>query len=275
MASISTDTNGNRRLQFTDQNGNSRNISDYRGKVVFLNFWASWCVPCVDEMPGIQRLFSKLKDDDDFAFIILNIKEDYETGVKWAKGMGYTLPLSNSNKTSRSKLRTVSGRKYYVRNIPDTFILNKKGVVVAFYGSQHADFDLYFDHMLDLAGKSRKKASAKKINSLDGIEISLTAEERSSERQFVRLSVTPKDSFKLAAKPGVRVTTDIESDTKWFSKFPMTRHQTHGNFKNPPEFRIGFSTGNSGVAEVTIDYAYCKTDGQCYVREATVNLVSN
>src|SRR5207237_4252384 len=45
-----------------DQNGHTVKLSDYRGKVVFLNFWATWCVPCVEEAPEMEKLNNTLKD---------------------------------------------------------------------------------------------------------------------------------------------------------------------------------------------------------------------
>src|SRR5947208_15008227 len=45
-----------------DQNGHPIKLSDYQGKVVFMNFWASWCVRCVDEAPDMEKLYAKLKD---------------------------------------------------------------------------------------------------------------------------------------------------------------------------------------------------------------------
>jgi thiol-disulfide isomerase/thioredoxin len=265
-------------LAFTDHHGNPRTISDYRGKVVFLNFWASWCPPCMQEMPGKQRLYDALKSDDDFAFIILNIYEDFEIGAEWGKKQGYTIPLSKSanvGKVSRNEIIIADGRRYSVRDIPKTFILDRNGVVVAFFGESHSEFDLYIDHMLELAGKPRRKKSGKSVHSRDGVEIVVYEEPHDGGAQYVRLAVIPKAPFKLAAAPGVILTAGGTPNIDWLSRFPMKHQRVEGYFETPPEFHIGFSAKKGKPAPVTVEYAYCKTEDLCYLRMATINLAAD
>src|SRR5688572_23258507 len=59
-------------FSFVDENGRTVSISDLQGKVVFINFWASWCPPCRAEMPSINAMYNKLKDDDRFVFLFVN-----------------------------------------------------------------------------------------------------------------------------------------------------------------------------------------------------------
>ncbi len=53
---------------FADADFTTRNIGQYRGKVVFLNIWASWCPPCIAEMPSIESLYAQFKNDEDVVF---------------------------------------------------------------------------------------------------------------------------------------------------------------------------------------------------------------
>ena len=62
-------------MSFTlkDQFGNEHTLSDYKGKTVFLNFWATWCGPCRSEMPDIQKLYETYETEGDNAVIILGV----------------------------------------------------------------------------------------------------------------------------------------------------------------------------------------------------------
>src|SRR5947208_10546178 len=60
-----------------DQNGHPIKLSDYQGKVVFLNFWATWCVPCVEEAPDMEKLNAKLKDRK-FQMVTVAIDTDWK-----------------------------------------------------------------------------------------------------------------------------------------------------------------------------------------------------
>lgn len=99
-------------------------INDFKGKVLFLNFWASWCGPCVHEMPSIARLNDYYKDDDSVDVVLINLGEDRETVKSFLEEGGYNIEtlLDKDNKV---------GTMYGVRSIPTTLIFNKEGKVVA------------------------------------------------------------------------------------------------------------------------------------------------
>ncbi len=70
------DLPANSTFSFTDSNGNNNNTSLLEGKVVFINFWASWCPPCRAEMPSINELYKKLQSDTNFVFLSINEDDD-------------------------------------------------------------------------------------------------------------------------------------------------------------------------------------------------------
>jgi thiol-disulfide isomerase/thioredoxin len=94
-----------------------------RGKIVFLNFWATWCPPCRAEMPAIEKLSRKMKGKD-FVVLALDIQEDSGTVESFLKEYGYTFPILLDSKGEVAA-------EYGVRNIPTTFILDKSGNLIA------------------------------------------------------------------------------------------------------------------------------------------------
>jgi peroxiredoxin len=98
-------------------------LSDYRGKVVFLNIWATWCPPCREEMPAMESLYQRLKGRD-FEMLAVSIDREGEKVVgPFAAKYGLTFPvlLDPDSKTSRL---------YGLTGIPESFIVDKSGVVI-------------------------------------------------------------------------------------------------------------------------------------------------
>jgi len=102
--------------------GETRSLSSFKGKVVLLNFWATWCPPCRAEMPSMEKLYTSLKGKD-FEILAVNLQEDPKTVKEFVTKNGYTFPilLDSSGKT---------GSVYGVRGIPTTYLIDKEGFVV-------------------------------------------------------------------------------------------------------------------------------------------------
>lgn len=99
-------------------------LSDYRGKVVFLNIWATWCSPCREEMPSMQKLYQEMKGEE---FEILAVSID-------ALGAKSVAPFVSELKLTFPVLLDAQGsiqRLYNTTGIPETFIIDKKGIVAA------------------------------------------------------------------------------------------------------------------------------------------------
>jgi thiol-disulfide isomerase/thioredoxin len=107
---------------FKDEAGNIYNVPQLKGKVLFINFWATWCPPCKAEMPSIQVLYDKFKDNDQVQFFLVEIENDIPGANKFLKQEDLTLPIVYPN--SPIPQQWLSGA------IPTTVILNKKGELV-------------------------------------------------------------------------------------------------------------------------------------------------
>lgn len=120
----------------TDQNGNKHTLSDYKGKVVFINFYATWCPPCNNELPDIEKLYKDygLNKKDVIFLGITNPKndahpnnsdEDKEYIKSFLTRKGYTFP------TLFDETGDILG-KYSITAFPTTFIIDKKGNVLGY-----------------------------------------------------------------------------------------------------------------------------------------------
>ncbi|MBQ8031364.1 MAG: redoxin domain-containing protein [Butyrivibrio sp.] len=116
----------------TDQYGVTHSLADYRGKIIFLNFWATWCPPCRAEMPDIQALYEKYSQDENSDVVILGVafpnqgdEKDAEGIAKFLEDNGYTYPvLMDEGATLQLP--------YYITAFPTTFIINPDGNVLGY-----------------------------------------------------------------------------------------------------------------------------------------------
>ena len=98
-------------------------LSDYQGKVIFLNFWATWCVPCRVEMPSMKRLEKKLKDKP-FVIVTVNLQESSEKIKKFYQNLKLTFDTLLDPDGKIFKL-------YNASQLPTTYIIDKQGFMVA------------------------------------------------------------------------------------------------------------------------------------------------
>ena len=108
---------------FTDlATGRTLKLSDLRDKPVYLNFWATWCPPCVKELPHIQSKYEQYKDK--INFVAISLDGEQEAPAQFIPSRGYTFPVGYGNE------REIS-RAYNVEAIPMSFIIDTNGVVKA------------------------------------------------------------------------------------------------------------------------------------------------
>lgn len=122
-------------IDFTlkDQYGNTHTLSDYKGKTVFLNFWATWCSPCKAEMPDIQKLYEEFQQED---VVILGVaapnlgKEQSEEGIRtFLEENGYTYPVLMDTEAE-------AFQAYGINSFPTTFMIDKDGNVFGYIPGQ-------------------------------------------------------------------------------------------------------------------------------------------
>ena len=113
-----------------DKDGNEVRLSDYKGTPVVLNFWASWCPPCKEEMPYFQTQYENHKDDD-IVFLMVNTigfnGETVESASSYVEKEGYTFPIVYD-------LYLETSIAYGVSGVPLTYFINGEGKLIAGVG---------------------------------------------------------------------------------------------------------------------------------------------
>ncbi|MEO8413120.1 MAG: TlpA disulfide reductase family protein [Ginsengibacter sp.] len=107
---------------FTDSIGNTANTSGLEGKVVFINFWASWCPPCRAEMPSINELYKKLQSDTNFVFLFINEDEDKSKAYEYLEANHFSFPVFYTSGHVPGEM--------FTGTLPTTIVINKEGKIV-------------------------------------------------------------------------------------------------------------------------------------------------
>jgi thiol-disulfide isomerase/thioredoxin len=102
-----------------DLNGNYFNLRESKGKVILINSWATWCPPCIAEMPSLQLLYNDYKEKMDFYFVS---NEKRSVLKQWMKQKTFDLPLFQVNGRTPEQLNSNS--------LPTTYIINRKGKII-------------------------------------------------------------------------------------------------------------------------------------------------
>jgi thiol-disulfide isomerase/thioredoxin len=131
-------TEGDYDWKLMDMNGKSISFREFRGDLIFLNFWATWCPPCRAEMPNIQRLYERYGDRVSF---ILASQEPPGTILRYMEDHGYSMPVYRLVQNPPARLSTAG--------IPTTFLITPAGkITVRKTGAARWD-GRYFIHYLD------------------------------------------------------------------------------------------------------------------------------
>jgi cytochrome c biogenesis protein CcmG, thiol:disulfide interchange protein DsbE len=114
--------------------GGTLEPGDYRGKVVLINFWATWCAPCRREQPGLEALWRKLSPSGKVAFIGVDYRDRASAAATYLEGFGVTYP-------SVSDPNGALGEKFNVPFLPATILVDATGQLhYRLVGEQKADF---------------------------------------------------------------------------------------------------------------------------------------
>ena len=106
-------------FKIEDMKGKIIDFSTFKGNVIFLNFWATWCPPCIAEMPDIHSLYEEKKES--VAFIMVSLDKDRQKVEHFLKRKGFEFPVY----FLESRLPNI----YTIHSIPTTYIIDKEGYI--------------------------------------------------------------------------------------------------------------------------------------------------
>lgn len=98
-------------------------LKDFRGRLLLLNFWASWCVPCREEMPAMERLYQKYREHG-FVILGVNVKDDKKSAIAFVKELKITFPIAFDPAGE-------VGLLYGAWGLPATYFIDTKGIALA------------------------------------------------------------------------------------------------------------------------------------------------
>lgn len=107
--------------ELVDLQGQEVNVTDFSGETLFINAWATWCPPCIAEMPSIQKLYDELKNDENIAFLLIT-NEKKEVVQKFIVENDYTFPVYLALSSTPEP--------FFSPSIPTTFLVSPKGEIV-------------------------------------------------------------------------------------------------------------------------------------------------
>jgi cytochrome c biogenesis protein CcmG/thiol:disulfide interchange protein DsbE len=99
-------------------------LSDLRGKVVFINFWASWCLPCRDEQPALEKVWRQYRDKG-VVFLGIDYVDTEPAALDYLKEFGVTYP-------NGPDLGTKISPRYHIQGVPESFLVDRQGNIVLF-----------------------------------------------------------------------------------------------------------------------------------------------
>lgn len=109
-------------ITLKDLQGNEVRLSDFQGKLVFLNFWATWCPPCRDEMPSIEDLYRSMQGRA-FQILAVSVDDDPKQVQGLMQFAGYTFPMFMDENQKAATLYRTTG-------IPETFLIGPDGTIL-------------------------------------------------------------------------------------------------------------------------------------------------
>lgn len=110
------------RFLMTYADNQSETLAEMQGSVIFVNVWASWCPPCIAEMPTIETLYTELKDHENIRFILLSMDEERDKAIQFMEKRDFTVPYQFPASPIPQAIRSTL--------LPTSYVISKEGQVI-------------------------------------------------------------------------------------------------------------------------------------------------
>jgi len=118
-------------IKFKDAKDKEVNLGDLSGKIIFLNFWATWCPPCLAEMPSIHKLHQQFGNEKDVVFLLVEVDSNFTKAQKYMDRKNYQMPVY--------ALASPIPKQIFSGSLPTTVVFDKKGRI-AYQGVGAANY---------------------------------------------------------------------------------------------------------------------------------------
>jgi thiol-disulfide isomerase/thioredoxin len=116
-------TDADLNFSLINEDGHEIDVSSFEGKVIFMNLWATWCGPCIAEMPGIESLYQDYSNNPDVAFILLSLDESFDKAKKFKARKDFSFPIFTMVNRQLPDM-------YKKGSIPSTFVISRDALIV-------------------------------------------------------------------------------------------------------------------------------------------------
>lgn len=132
-------------------------LSEFEGKTIFMNLWATWCPPCIAEMPNIQRLYDDMKDHENIVFVMASLDEDPQKAKDFVDRKGFTFPV----------YKVLSKPRVYDSSVvPTTYVISPDGnIMMEHRGMAKYDTDSFKEFLIAIAANQSAKWNTEEADS--------------------------------------------------------------------------------------------------------------
>lgn len=116
-------------IEFVNPAGEESSLSDYKGKVLLVKLWATWCGVCRAKWPGHQALYDNIKNEPGVQLITLSVLEDPKVSQDWVKTQGFDVPLFENPIQDRGAVPVADGSYFFIKGTPMIFLIDKAGIL--------------------------------------------------------------------------------------------------------------------------------------------------
>jgi len=142
VATIDLNPKADFSMNLINSEGEKVSMEEFRGKVIFMNVWATWCPPCIAEMPGINKLYKDVNKED-VVFIMLSVDQDFQKAIDFNKNKGFDFEIY--------RVDGQMPQMYSTQSIPTTYIIDaKEKIALTHLGMGDYDTNEFKEFLQDL-----------------------------------------------------------------------------------------------------------------------------